>query len=104
LMLARLGVHLAHVRPFYSTAHNAVIVLWLLPIYALAGIAFWTSRGQALTRWCALAFASQALVVALTHADWDGRYLAHVMPIVYPFAGAGLWAVVNRRTAVVRAA
>ncbi len=100
LMLARLGVHLAHVRPFYSTAHNAVIVLWLLPIYALAALAFWTSEEQPLTRWCALAFASQAFVVALTHADWDGRYLAHVMPIVYPFAAAGLWAVVNRRTAV----
>jgi hypothetical protein len=98
LMLARLGVHLAHVRPYYSSAHNAVIVLWLLPVYALATVAVRRTWSQPLTRWCAAAFASQALVVALTHADWDGRYLAHVMPIVYPFVAAGLWTLVARRS------
>ena len=98
LMVARLGVHLAHIRPFYSSAHNAVIVLWLVPVYALATIAVWRTWSQPLTRWCAAAFASQAIVVALTHADWDGRYLAHVMPIVYPFVGAGLWTVVARQS------
>jgi 4-amino-4-deoxy-L-arabinose transferase-like glycosyltransferase len=104
LMLARIAVHLAHVRPFYSLAHNLAIVVWLLPIYALAAVAIRTSWTQPLTRWCAMAFASQAVVVAMTHADWDGRYLAHVMPIVYPFAAAGFWMLVRRRAAVARAA
>lgn len=96
LMLARLGVHLAHVRPFYSSAHNLVIVLWLVPVYALTALAVWRRWPHSLTRWCALAFASQALVVALTHADWDGRYLAHIMPIVYPFVAMGAWMLVTR--------
>jgi hypothetical protein len=104
LMLARIGVHLAHVRPFYSLAHNTVIVLWLLPVYALSMFAIWASWNRPLTRWCALAFGSQALVVALTHADWDGRYLAHVMPIVYPFVALGFWTIVSRRPAIVGAA
>ena len=104
LMLVRIGVHLVHVRPFYSLAHNAAIVVWLLPIYLLAGFAVWTSWARPLTRWCALVFVSQAVVVALTHADWDGRYLAHVMPIVYPFAAVGFWKLAGRRIAMARAA
>ncbi|MGH9386153.1 MAG: glycosyltransferase family 39 protein, partial [Vicinamibacterales bacterium] len=29
LMAARVAVHLAHIRPFYSTLHNTAIVIWL---------------------------------------------------------------------------
>ena len=101
LMLARIGVHLAHVRPFYSTAHNAVILIWLVPMYALTALAVWALSSDPLARWMVVACGTQALVVALTHADWDGRYLAHVMPIVYPLAACGFWSVVDRRVAVV---
>lgn len=90
LMLTRVGVHVAHVRPYYSRAHNLAIVAWLLPIYALAAYGAWILRRHVLTRWCAVVIATQTLVVALTHADWDGRYLAHVLPLVYPFAGCGV--------------
>jgi hypothetical protein len=89
LMAARLGVHFAHVRPYFSAAHNAVIVAWLTPLYLLAGVTAWRMRRHALTQWCALVIATQTLVVALTHADWDGRYLSHMLPLMYPFAAAG---------------
>src|SRR5262245_18489833 len=36
LMLARVVAHFAQVRPFYALAHNLVIVVWLVPVYALA--------------------------------------------------------------------
>ena len=104
LMLARIGVHLAHVRPFYSVAHNAAIALWLLPIYVLAAIAIRSSWARPFTRWCAVALVSQAVVVAMTHADSDGRYLAHVMPMIYPFAAVGFWLLAGKRTAAARAA
>jgi hypothetical protein len=90
LMAARVGVHFAHVRPFFSTAHNAVVLMWLVPLYALAAWGFWAWRDHRLCRWCLAALATQTLVVALTHADWDGRYLAHVTPLLYPFAAAAL--------------
>lgn len=97
LMAARVGVHVAHVRPYFSTAHNAAIVLWLVPIYALGGYGLWQVRGNALARWCVAVIGTQTLVVALTHADWDGRYLAHVMPVWYPFAAAGVVMATGRR-------
>jgi len=59
--------------------------------------------GRVSAGWIVAAFATQALVVALTHADWDGRYLAHVMPIVYPLAAFGFWSLVPRRSAVAAA-
>jgi 4-amino-4-deoxy-L-arabinose transferase-like glycosyltransferase len=90
LMIARVAVHAAHVRPFYSTAHNAVILAWLLPIYALGAFALWRLVPDALALWIVAALATQTLVVALTHADWDGRYLAHVLPAWYAVAGAGI--------------
>jgi 4-amino-4-deoxy-L-arabinose transferase-like glycosyltransferase len=90
LMLARVGVHFAHVRPFYSTAHNMVIVVWLVPVYVAAGYAIRRLGGQRLPSWILAAIATQTLVVALTHAEWDGRYLAHVLPLIDTLAGAGV--------------
>jgi 4-amino-4-deoxy-L-arabinose transferase-like glycosyltransferase len=89
LMLARVGVHVIHVRPFYSMAHNAVTVAWLLPVYLLGAVALWRLAASPLVRWVAAVLASQTLVVALTHADWDGRYLAHVLALWYPLTACG---------------
>jgi len=96
LMGARLMAHVAHVRPYYSRAHNLVIAAWLLPLYAAAVAGARALRRHPLALWCGLALATQSLVVALTHADWDGRYLAHVMPLVYPCAACGLAAWLQR--------
>ena len=97
LMAARVGVHFAHVRPYYSTAHNVAIAAWLIPIYALGAYGWWRMRANPLAWWCVAVVGTQTAVVALTHADWDGRYLSHVMPLWYPFAAAGIVAVAGRR-------
>lgn len=96
LMGARVAVHFAHVRPFFSRAHNLLTVAWLLPVYLCAALGVVVCRRQSLTRWCAMVLGSQTLVVALTHADWDGRYLAHVIALIYPFAGVGLVEMIGR--------
>lgn len=90
LMAARVGVHFAHVRPFYSTLHNVAIVLWLLPVYGAALYAAARLKTSPLAAWIIAAIASQTLVVALTHAEWDGRYLAHVLPLIDIFVGVGV--------------
>lgn len=97
LMVARVAVHFAHVRPFFSIAHNVVIVLWLVPVYAAAIFALVRLRQSPLAIWLVVAIGSQTLMVAMTHAEWDGRYLAHVLPLIYPLVGAGV-AIVMART------
>jgi hypothetical protein len=96
LMAARAGVHFVHVRPYFSTGHNAAIVVWLLPLYALSLYGWWKVRAHGLARWTLAVLGTQTLVVVLTHADWDGRYLSHVLPILYPFAACGLMLTLNR--------
>ena len=96
LMAARAGVHFAHVRPYFSPSHNALIVMWLLPLYALAIHGWWRVRAHNLVHWILIVIATQTLVVMLTHADWDGRYLGHVMPLIYPCAACGLAALLQR--------
>lgn len=96
LMAARLLVHVVHVRPYYSMPHNLTIAAWLAPFYLLTLVGAWATRRQALLWWCAIALVSQSVVVALTHADWDGRYLGHVMPLLYPCAACGLLFVLQR--------
>lgn len=90
LMAARVAVHFAHVRPFYSTPHNLVIVAWLIPVYAAALFAIRRLGFTALVSWIVAAIGTQTLVVALTHAEWDGRYLAHVLPLINTLVGAGV--------------
>lgn len=90
LMLARVAVHFAHVRPFYSTTHNAVIVIWLVPLYVASLFAIWKLGAAPLMWWLLAAIGTQTLVVALTHAEWDGRYLAHVLPLFDALAGAAI--------------
>ena len=95
-MGARVAVHFAHVRPFYSTPHNVVIVLWLVPVYAAALFAIWKLGLTPFLSWIVVAIGTQTVVVALTHAEWDGRYLAHVLPLIYTLVGAGVAVLIGR--------
>lgn len=87
LAAARVAAEAAHVRPFYSRAHNALIVIGLLVIYpaALAGLFRW--RSEPLTVLSTAIIASHLLIVSLTFADWDGRFILYVFPLLTLFAG-----------------
>jgi len=89
LMLARLAVHFAHVRPYYSIIHNAAIVCWLLLVYGFAWRGWRAVGRHPFAQWVAIVVLLDAAVVAITHADWDGRYLAHVLPLIYLLSACG---------------
>jgi hypothetical protein len=96
LMGARVAVHFAHLLPFYSAAHNVAIVAWLVPVYAATLLAIWKLGLTPLVSWILVAIGTQTLVVALTHAEWDGRYLAHVLPLIYTLTGAGVAVLIGK--------
>lgn len=86
---ARVGAELLHVRAAYSPRHNAAILLFYLPMYGLAAIGFARHRHDPTAQLTLGLIASQLLVVALLFADWDGRFLLHVVPLVSVLAGLG---------------
>jgi 4-amino-4-deoxy-L-arabinose transferase-like glycosyltransferase len=93
LALARVGAEIAHVRPFHSTRHNTVIVLALIPVYGLGLAGTLRARDRSLARLIVAVIAGHLAIVAVTFADWDGRFLSHVLPLVTALAAAGVAAV-----------
>jgi hypothetical protein len=85
----RVAVEAAHVRPFYSARRNAVIIGYLVPLYALAATGFAAYRREPIVRLAAVLIALHMALVAAFFADYDGRWLVHVLPLVGLLAALG---------------
>ena len=87
LMLGKLFVFLSYLKPHYSLAHRMVGVAVLWPAYVLAALAARQSRIWRPGRLClAGVFLLQAAITMLTVDDWDVRFLAPVLPMVFVLA------------------
>lgn len=95
LVAARIGACLAHVRPYWSTRHNFAAAAALIPFYLLALTGWLRVRRASDAKLIAAAMLAHVLLVGLTFADWDGRFLLHVLPLMGVFAGVGAQALVG---------
>jgi 4-amino-4-deoxy-L-arabinose transferase-like glycosyltransferase len=99
LALGRVGAELLHARPIYSPRHNALVLI-LAPLYVFAIRGFWRLRSQRSATLLAVIVGVQMATVAVTGADWDGRYLLFVLPLISVLAAQGLsigWSASQRR-------
>lgn len=90
LAAARVVIELAHVRPFYSTAHNASVLLFLAFVYPLAVLGFIRCVREPLAWLLSTIVISDLAIVGATFADWDGRFLLHTFSLIVAFASVGL--------------
>jgi hypothetical protein len=91
LMLGKLFVFVSYLKPHYSLVHKAVGVLVLWPAYWLAARA--TRRRQVWRParvFLAAIFLLQAAIIMLTVDDWDVRFLAPVLTVVFVLASLEL--------------
>lgn len=90
LALARVVRSLTAVRPYFSTIHNWAIIGYLAPVYMLA--IFGSSRvwRQPLFGLMAAVIVAHMAIVAATFADYDGRFLLYVLPLIITLAGVGI--------------
>jgi hypothetical protein len=86
LALTRVFIELIHIRPFYSFRHNLVLLATLPFIYFLALTGLKLNRDPSLTRLILLVIGSHLFVVAITFADWDGRFLLYILPLICLFS------------------
>jgi 4-amino-4-deoxy-L-arabinose transferase-like glycosyltransferase len=82
LCATRVAIELVHARPFFSFKHNALLLATLPVIYLLALVGLKLNRNRALARLIVLTIIAHLAVVAATYADWDGRFLLYVLPLV----------------------
>lgn len=96
LGLRRVLTELGQVRPYYSTVHNAVIAVVLVPLYVFAVIGVPRAIGSRTGRVVMVVVAAHLAFVGATFADYDGRFLMYVLPLVAVLSGAGVASVLAR--------
>ena len=90
LMARRVGWELVGARPHFSAKHNAYIALYLVPVYFFAFIGlmrYWRYPAILLS---ISTFALHMGLVAITFADWSGRFLTYAFPLLCVCFGAGV--------------
>lgn len=100
LGLARVATELAAVRPYYSDFHNLKNLMSMLPLYALATLGGWVFRKSRAVRLVVALVSVHIFLIAVTFADYDGRFLMHFISLVIILAGIGarvVWDVFRRR-------
>ncbi len=90
LALSRVMTEVLHVRPFYSIVHNVVALIVVIPIYILSTFGYSRTRSRPITNLLAFVIISHLIIVALTFADWDGRFLLYIFPLICVFAAVGM--------------
>ena len=85
----RVVVELGHARSFYAPLHN-LLLLVLVPFYALAGLGAWRTRNDVLTRLIVAIVAVHLLMIAISYADWDGRFLLYFWSLLAVVAARGV--------------
>ncbi|MBD2770440.1 hypothetical protein IC235_21350 [Hymenobacter sp. BT664] len=87
LLLGKLFVFVSYLKPHYSLAHRVTGVLVLWPAYWLAALA---ARKRKIWRparvFLSAVFILQTIIVMLTVDDWDVRFLAPVLLVVFALA------------------
>lgn len=97
LAATRVGAEVAHVRPYYSVAHNAAVCAMYLPLYALAVTGAWFAWSAVQTRLVVSIIGAHLALVGLTFADYDGRFIFYVVPLLTLLAAGGLGRLIDGR-------
>jgi 4-amino-4-deoxy-L-arabinose transferase-like glycosyltransferase len=95
LACTRLAIELIHIRPFYSFRHNLVLLAALPFLYLLALLGLWLKRDSSLARFIVSVIIVHLFLVALTFADWDGRYLLYILPLILLFSSCAIVALIE---------
>ena len=83
----------ADLRMYYSLLHNIFIGFYLLIAYVTAIIGFiqyrkvFTELALITLLYCGI----NSILVMITYADWDGRFLAPLLPMIFIWSGLGIY-------------
>lgn len=91
LFFLKLILFLGNVKPYFSITHNTIIVFVLFPLYffAIKGFLYFPKHRNEKCFIAALILV-QALTVALTSENWDGRFLVPLLPFIFLLAAQGI--------------
>jgi len=87
----KLLLFLGNIKPYFSRAHNALIIGFLFPLYffALKGFQYFMAHRKE-HYFMAGFIIMQTAIVSLTSENWDGRFLIPVLPFVFMLSAVGI--------------
>ena len=84
-------------RPYFSFTHNLLTLITLIPIYILSFIGIKNHKNSVITQFLLvsiLLFASFAMIIFI---NWQGRFLAVILPAFIILAGYGIDYIIEKR-------
>lgn len=90
LFCSRILVEFSHLRPFYSLRHNLFSIAFLLPLYFFAVWGAISLKRKPAVILVLIIIAAHIAFIGLTWADWDGRFLNYILPLISALASCGL--------------
>lgn len=92
LFWKKLTLFVIHVKPYYSTWHNILILCTLLPIYFFAGLGFVIHHGgNGMKLFVVGFFIANAWFTGMTVEPWDGRFLIPTLPGLMVLSAIGMY-------------
>ncbi|NTW34124.1 MAG: glycosyltransferase family 39 protein [Bacteroidetes bacterium] len=77
-------------RPWMSDKFRIRFLLWVLPGYFLAIFGFIFFRKNIAVKIASVVILAQLLIISLTHADHDFRFILYILPLIYLLGSCGL--------------
>ena len=91
LIFGKTVMYIAHIRPFWSWAHNISMAAFLWPLYYFS---YQAIKKRLVTNYLSTVFVAyfvlHTLIISITWVDWDGRFFVPVIPMVIVFGVIGV--------------
>ncbi len=82
-------------REGFSVGHNALTLAFLCPVYVLALLGVFRTFLASAKAFMILFVLLNAAMILVTCVNYDGRFIAPVLPIIFIFAGIGLSSIIS---------
>lgn len=76
-------------RPYYSAAHNLLLLPYYL-VFILAAVGWWRWRGHPIVGLFAAILLLNAALIGFTYGEWNGRFLVPLWPGIISLAAMGI--------------
>jgi hypothetical protein len=83
-------------RSWLSVKYKLRLYLWLFPAYIFALIGGWYFRKNKAVKIIFWVVIMHLMIIALTFADYEGRFLNYFLPLIYACTGCGVAIVINK--------
>ena len=89
LISLRIGKMFIQIREHHSFKYKAHILMWVLPAYLLGLLGLFYYKKRSIILLIISIIIGHSIIVGLTHASHESRFIIYILPIIYILSGFG---------------